>query len=77
MGKFDTDKIVKEISILQVEEFLGICKILGVPLVEGDESRSFEDMWADVVDKIGGLNRVKRKNLMKLLRAANEDRSRR
>lgn len=74
MGKFDTDKIVKEISILQVEEFLGICKILGVPLVEGDESRSFEDMWADVVDKIGGLNRVKRKNLMKLLRAANEDR---
>lgn len=74
MGRFDTDKIVKEISILQVEEFLGICKILGVPLVEGDESRSFEDMWADVVDKIGGLNRVKRKNLMKLLRAANEDR---
>ncbi len=74
MGKFDTDKIMKEISILQVEEFLGICKILGVPLVEGDESRSFEDMWADVVDKIGGLNRVKRKNLMKLLRAANEDR---
>ena len=74
MGKFDTDKIVKEISILQVEEFLGICKILGVPLVEGDESRSFEDMWADVVDKIGGLNRGKRKNLMKLLRAANEDR---
>lgn len=74
MGKFDTDKIVKEVSILQVEEFLGICKILGVPLVEGDESRSFEDMWADVVDKIGGLNRVKRKNLMKLLRAANEDR---
>jgi len=74
MGRFDTDKIVKEISILQVEEFLGICKILGVPLVEGDESRSFEDIWADVVDKLGGLNRVKRKNLMKLLRAANEDR---
>ena len=74
MGRFDTDKIVKEISILQVEEFLGICKILGVPLVEGDESRSFEDIWADVVDKLGELNRVKRKNLMKLLRAANEDR---
>lgn len=74
MGRFDTDKIVKEISILQVEEFLGICKILGVPLVEGDENRSFEDIWADVVDKLGKLNKVKRKNLMKLLRAANEDR---
>ena len=74
MGRFDTDKIVKEISILQVEEFLGICKILGVPLVEGDENRDFEDIWADVVDKLGGLNRMKRKNLMKLLRAANEDR---
>lgn len=74
MGRFDTDKIVKEISILQVEEFLGICKILGVPLVEGDKNRDFEDIWADVVDKLGGLNRVKRKNLMKLLRAANEDR---
>jgi len=74
MGRFDVSKIVKEISILQVEEFLGICKILGVPLVEGDESRSFEDIWADVVDKLGKLDRVKRKNLMKLLRAANEDR---
>jgi len=74
MGRFDVSKIVKEISILQVEEFLGICKILGVPLIEGDESRSFEDIWADVVDKLGKLDRVKRKNLMKLLRAANEDR---
>lgn len=76
MGRYDTDKIVKEILKLQTEEFLGVCKILGVSLVEKEEDkgRDFEDIWADVVDKLGGLNRVKRKNLMKLLRAANEDR---
>lgn len=75
MGRYDTDKIVKEILKLQTEEFLGVCKILGVSLVEEeDKERDFEDIWADVVDKLGELNRVKRKNLMKLLRAANEDR---
>ncbi len=76
MGRYDTDKIVKEILKLQAEEFLGVCKILGVSLIEKEEDkeRDFEDIWADVVDKLGGLNRVKRKNLMKLLRAANEDR---
>lgn len=75
MGRYDTDKIVKEVLKLQTEEFLGVCKILGVSLVEEeDKGRNFEDIWADVVDKLGELNRVKRKNLMKLLRAANEDR---
>lgn len=76
MGRYDTDKIVKEILKLQTEEFLGVCKILGVSLVEKgeDKERDFENIWADVVDKLGGLNRIKRKNLMKLLRAANEDR---
>lgn len=75
MGRYDTDKIVKEVLKLQTEEFLGVCKILGVSLVEEeDKERDFEDIWADVVDKLGELNRVKRKNLMKLLRAANEDR---
>lgn len=74
MGRYDTEKIVKEILKLQTEEFLGVCKILGVSLIEEDKERDFEDIWADVMDKLGGLNRVKRKNLMKLLRAANEDR---
>ena len=75
MGRYDTEKIVKEVLKLQTEEFLGVCKILGVSLVEEeDKGRDFEDIWADVVDKLGELNRVKRKNLMKLLRAANEDR---
>lgn len=76
MGRYDTEKIVKEILKLQTEEFLGVCKILGVSLIEKEEDkeRDFEDIWADVMDKLERLNRVKRKNLMKLLRAANEDR---
>ena len=75
IGKFKTENIVMEISKLQAEEFIGVCKILDVQLVDdNDVPRSFIDMWAEIIVKIEKLNRTRRKNLLRLLRAANEDR---
>ena len=75
IGKFKTENIVMEISKLQAEEFIGVCKILDVDLIDdNDVPRSFIDMWAEVIVKIEKLNRTRRKNLLRLLRAANEDR---
>lgn len=74
IGRYSPEKIMEEVLKLEMEEFLGVCKILGVRLTEEDESRDFDLIWIDVCDKVGGLDRTKRKNLMKLLRAANEDR---
>ena len=75
IGKFKTENIVMEISKLQAEEFIGVCKILDVDLIDdNDVPRSFIDMWAEIIVKIEKLNRTRRKNLLRLLRAANEDR---
>lgn len=75
IGKFKTENIVMEISKLQAEEFIGVCKILDVELIDdNDVPRSFVDMWAEIIVKIEKLNRTRRKNLLRLLRAANEDR---
>lgn len=37
-----------------------------------DKVRPFEDIWCDVCDTIAGMNRVRRKNLNKLVRAASK-----
>lgn len=74
IGSYSTERIIREIVKLQSEEFLGVCKILGVKLVNDDKPRDFNDIWADVTDKVENLNRIQRKVLTKLLRAANTDR---
>ena len=73
--KYTVENLVKEISKLQMEEFIGVCKILGVELVEEDGTpKDAVGIFEEVINKLDELNRRKRKNLMKLLRAANEDR---
>ena len=73
--KYTVENLVKEISKLQMEEFIGVCKILGVELVEEDGTpKDAVKIFEEVIEKLDELNRRKRKNLMKLLRAANEDR---
>ena len=74
IGRYSAERVAKEISKMPAEEFLGVCKILGVSLIEDEEARNFSEIWADVVEKINRLDRNRRKNLMKLLRAANKDR---
>lgn len=84
------------INKLEVEEFFGVCKILGVEIYEKEEMdtaaevteegmdgrrkhvdesfkktpRQTEFIMRDVVDKLVGLNRVQRRNLKRLVKAA-------
>lgn len=87
------------INKLEVEEFFGVCKILGVEIYEKEENvgmntaaevteeetdgrrkhvdesfkktpRQTEFIMRDVVDKLVGLNRVQRRNLKRLVKAA-------
>ncbi len=75
IGKYSTQKIAMQLVTLQPEEFIGVMKILGVKLVtEGGDPKDFTEMWQDAIDAISGMSRRKRKNLMQLLRAANEGR---
>lgn len=88
MGFFKdkTEKLIREIAKLEPEEFLGVCKILDVKLidieeyveenVEGGQSKKevkpkeFTQLWDEVCEKVNGLNRTQKRNLDKLVRAA-------
>ena len=80
LGKSSGVELLKKMTQLNPIEFLGICKILGVSIYELDaegapakedaKPRPFEDIWIDVCEKLTHLNRVQRRNLSKLLKAA-------
>ena len=88
MGFFKdkTEKLIREIAKLEPEEFLGVCKILDIKLVnieehieenvEGGQSKKevkpkeFTQLWDEVCEKVNGLNRTQKRNLDKLVRAA-------
>ena len=88
MGFFKdkTEKLIREIAKLEPEEFLGICKILNVKLVDIEENveenvesgqskvdakpRDFTELWDEVCEKVNALNRNQKRNLDKLVRAA-------
>ena len=83
--KNSPENLILELVKLDPIEFLGICKILGVPIYDdadvecarpnGEDDatpapRDFELIWADVCDEIDQMNRVRRRNLGKLIYAA-------
>ena len=75
LGRYAVDKIAVELIMLQPEEFIGVARMANVKLVdEQGAARDFTQIWADLIDAIHQMNRRKRKNLLKLLRAANEGR---
>ena len=74
---------VEMISKLEPQEFIGVCKILGVELTseeqenKGEEKvdvllsvRPTEEIIEEAVDKIAHLNRTQGRNLRKILKAA-------
>lgn len=91
MGFFKdkTEKLIREIAKLEPEEFLGVCKILGIKLVdveeyaeenvEGGQSKKevkpkeFTQLWDEVCEKVNALNRTQKRNLDKLVRAATKE----
>lgn len=82
--KNSPENLLLEIVKLNPIEFLGICKIVGVEIydeedVEGARAsddrkdgkpREFEAIWNDLCDQIEQMNRVRRRNLGKLIYAA-------
>ena len=82
--KNSPEKLLKKIATLDPVQFLGVCKILGVKIYEDgkripgkkdDEpleprAREFTEIWYDLCDEIAGLNRIRRRNLAKLINAA-------
>lgn len=67
-------KFIEEISrIKEPEIFLGVAKILSVPLIDDNgKERSFEDICIDVIQAYKDLNRDRKRNLLNLLKKANK-----
>lgn len=86
-------KLIKEnvemVAKLEPQEFIGVCKILGIKLTTQDNSneevneegnaevllsvRPAEELIEEVVDRIGQLNRTQGRNLRRLLKAATKE----
>ena len=85
-SKYSPESLIVKILELDPIEFLGICKIVGVDAYEDVECgqanddanatqetsqpREFTDIWSDLCDTIEAMNRVRRRNLGRLIYAA-------
>ena len=82
-SKNSPENLLEKILELDAVEFLGICKIIGVDVcvdehcAQANEAdnvapnpRDFYEIWSDVCDTIGAMNRTRRRNLGKLVYAA-------
>lgn len=59
---------------LEVEEFLGLTRLLNVPLTtDARDHRPFEDVFIDTVAAYGKLGRSKKRDLIKILRRVEKD----
>lgn len=59
---------------LEVEEFLGLTRLLNVPLTtDARDHRSFEDVFIDTVAAYGKLGRSQKRELIKILRRVEKD----
>ncbi len=74
MVKFKTlnEKMMVEISKMDVMTFLGLCKLLGVSLVrETNVSKQFSDLLEEVMNKFDALSRPMKKEILGVVRDAN------
>ena len=59
---------------LEVEEFLGLTRLLNVPLTtDARDHRPFEDVFIDTVAAYGKLGRSQKRNIIKILRRVEKD----
>jgi hypothetical protein len=61
---------LEDIAKLEAVEFIGLAKLLGVELLEGEELRPMGDIVDDVMVKFSKLNRKKRRELKRIVHAA-------
>lgn len=89
MDKNNRTKIFMELLVgLEAIEFVGLCKFLGVRLVEKNsepapttpndeasqksETRDFSDLFSDLLQKFSNLSRPRQRELIKILKKVNK-----
>jgi hypothetical protein len=69
-----SNEFLEDIAKLEAVEFIGLAKLLGVKLLEGkgenEKLRPMGDIVNDIMVKFSKLNRSKRRELEKIVRAA-------
>ena len=89
MDKNNRTKIFMELLVgLEAIEFVGLCKFLGVKLIEEkdesapttsnneapqkSEARDFSDLFSDLLQKFSKLSRPRQRELIKILKKVNK-----
>ena len=66
---------IEEVSKLSEVEFVGLSKILCVPILDKDKNeRPFEDILSDMMDKFLMIKRRKRKEILNMIKDVNRAR---
>ena len=71
------DNFIKRILTLEIEEFLGICQVMGVVLIEKEQDNP-KDLYYlvyEVAEKYQSYSKTRKKQLDKILKAATKDAS--
>lgn len=71
--KITNQKFMELLIGLEAVEFLGLCKFLGVKLMEDSKSpRDFTDLLNDLMEKFQNLNRTRQRELLQILKKVNK-----
>ena len=71
--KTTNQKFMELLIGLEAVEFLGLCKFLGVKLMEDSKSpRDFADLLSDLMKKFQNLNRTRQRELLQILKKVNK-----
>ena len=69
-----TTKFMNEVVKLDIAEFFGVARILKVKLInENGEIREFADVFADLMAAYDCADKSRKKELLKILKAANKN----
>lgn len=71
--KITNQKFMELLIGLEAVEFLGLCKFLGVKLMDDSKSpRDFADLLSDLMEKFQNLNRTRQRELLQILKKVNK-----
>lgn len=71
------DKFARELIQLPVQEYLGVLTVCGIKLFKDEErkeTKSAEELFDELFDKVESMPERKRKNLLMIMKRANKDR---
>ena len=71
------DKFAQELIQLPVQEYFGLLTICGIKLFKDKErtiTKSAEELYDELFDKVLKFSKTKRKNILLIMKKANKDR---